>query len=154
MLNIAISITFKLIILIMLLYILAYIVDIIYFNVYLYPKSLEEQRKLEKLLEDENVEIIDITVDDDLDKAVDEIIKKIKGRKAMNSTEFLENKITNGESMTVSELLTYIVDYITELNERLKVCEHMLYLDDEGFKNLKGWISWMNLYWLKTVKQV
>lgn len=138
MLNIAISITFKLIILIMLLYILAYIVDIIYFNVYLYPKSLEEQRKLEKLLEDENVEIIDITVDDDLDKAVDEIIKKIKGRKAMNSTEFLENKITNGESMTVSELLTYIVDYITELNERLKVCEHMLYLDDEGFKNLKG----------------
>ena len=56
----------------------------------------------------------------------------------MNSTEFLENKITNGESMTVDELLTYIVNYITELDERLKVCEHMLYLDDESFKNLKG----------------
>lgn len=35
--------------------------------------------KKEKLLEDENVEIIDITVDDDLDKAVDDIIKKNKG---------------------------------------------------------------------------
>lgn len=34
--------------------------------------------KKEKLLEDENVEIIDITVDDDLDKTVDEIIKKVK----------------------------------------------------------------------------
>lgn len=34
--------------------------------------------KKEKLLEDENVEIIDISVDDDLDKAVDDIIKKIK----------------------------------------------------------------------------
>ena len=56
----------------------------------------------------------------------------------MNSTEFLENKITNGESMTVDELLTYIVNYITELDERLKVCEHMLYLDEESFKNLKG----------------
>lgn len=80
MLNIAISVTFKLIILIMLLYILAYIVDIIYFEVYLYPKILEEERKKEKLLKDENVEIIDITVDDDLDKAVDEIIKKVKER--------------------------------------------------------------------------
>ena len=40
--------------------------------------------------------------------------------------------------MTVAELLTYIVNDITELNERLKVCEHMLYLDDESFKNLKG----------------
>ena len=78
MLNIAISVTFKLIILIMLLYILAYIVDLIYFEVYLYPKILKEDMKKEKLLEDENVEIIDITVDDDLDKAVDEIIKKVK----------------------------------------------------------------------------
>lgn len=81
MLNIAISVTFKLIILIMLLYILAYIVDIIYLEVYLYPKMLEEERKLEKLLEDENIEIIDITVDEDLDKAVDEIIKNIKEKK-------------------------------------------------------------------------
>ena len=32
----------------------------------------------EKLLEHENVEIIDINVDDDLDKAVDDIIKKVK----------------------------------------------------------------------------
>lgn len=56
----------------------------------------------------------------------------------MNSTEFLENKITNDETMTVAELLTYMVNDITELNERLKVCEHMLYLDDESFKNLKG----------------
>lgn len=56
----------------------------------------------------------------------------------MNSAEFLENKITNDETMTVAELLTYIVNDITELNERLKVCEHMLYLDDESFKNLKG----------------
>ena len=56
----------------------------------------------------------------------------------MNSTEFLENKITNDETMTVSELLTYIVNDITDLNERLKVCEHMLYLDEESFKNLKG----------------
>lgn len=81
MLNIAISVTFKLIILIMLLYILAYIVDIIYFEVYLYPKILEEELKKEKLLEDENIEIIDISVDDDLDKAVDDIIKKIKEMK-------------------------------------------------------------------------
>lgn len=65
----------------MLLYILAYIVDMIYFEVYLYPKILEEELKKEELLEDENVEIIDITVDDDLDKAVDEIIKKIKEMK-------------------------------------------------------------------------
>ena len=56
----------------------------------------------------------------------------------MNSTEFLENKITNDETMTVGELLTYIVNDISDLNERLKVCEHMLYLDDESFKNLKG----------------
>lgn len=56
----------------------------------------------------------------------------------MNSKEFLENKITNNETMTVDELLTYIVNYITELNERLETCEHMLYLDDESFKNLKG----------------
>ena len=81
MLNIAISVTFKLIILIMLLYILAYIVDMIYFELYLYPKILEEELKKEKVLEDENVEIIDITVDDDLDKAVDDIIKKIKEMK-------------------------------------------------------------------------
>lgn len=74
MLNIAISVTFKLIILIMLLYILAYIVDIIYFEVYIYPKLLEEELKKE----DENVEIIEITDDDDLDKVVDDIKKKIK----------------------------------------------------------------------------
>lgn len=81
MLNIAISVTFKLIILIMLLYILAYIVDLIYFEVYLYPKILKEEMEKGKLLENENVEIIDISVDDDLDKAVDEIIKKIKEMK-------------------------------------------------------------------------
>ena len=56
----------------------------------------------------------------------------------MNSTEFLENKITNDETITVAELLTYIINDISDLNERLKVCEHMLYLDDESFKNLKG----------------
>ena len=56
----------------------------------------------------------------------------------MNSTEFLENKITNNETMTVAELLTYIVNDITDLNERLKLCEHVLNLDDESFKNLKG----------------
>ncbi|MCI7800884.1 hypothetical protein [Eubacterium sp.] len=56
----------------------------------------------------------------------------------MNSTEFLENKITNNETMTVAELLTYIINDIAELNERLKVCEHMLYLDEESFENLKG----------------
>ena len=78
MLNIAISVTFKLIILIMLLYILSYIVDLIYLDVYIYPKILKEEMKKDKLLEEENVEIIDITVDDDLDKAVDEIIKKVK----------------------------------------------------------------------------
>ena len=81
MLNIAISVTFKLIILIMLLYILAYIVELIYIDVYLYPKILEEERKQEKLLEDENIEIIDISIDDDLDKAVEEIIKKVKEHK-------------------------------------------------------------------------
>lgn len=78
MLNIAISVTFKLIILIMLLYILAYIVDLIYFEVYLYPKILKEEEKKQKLLEDENFEIIDINVDDDLEKAAYEIIKKVK----------------------------------------------------------------------------
>ena len=62
----------------MLIYILAYIVDLIYLEVYLYPKILKEEAKKEKLLEDENVEIIDISVDDDLDKVVDEIIKKVK----------------------------------------------------------------------------
>ena len=65
----------------MLLYILAYIVDLIYFEVYLYPKILKEEMEKEKLLENENIEIIDITVDDDLDKAVDDIIKKIKEMK-------------------------------------------------------------------------
>lgn len=64
----------------------------------------------------------------------------------MNSTDFLENKITKDETMTVAELLTYIVNDITELNERLKVCEHMLYLDDESFENLKGWALWTNLF--------
>ena len=81
MLTIAISITFKLIILIMLLYILAYIVDLLYLEVYLYPKILKDEAKKEKLLEDENIEIIDVNVDDGLDKAVEEIIKKIKGMK-------------------------------------------------------------------------
>ena len=56
----------------------------------------------------------------------------------MNSTEFLLNKIENDEAISSAELLTYIVNDITELNERLKVCEHMLYLDDESFENLKG----------------
>lgn len=56
----------------------------------------------------------------------------------MNSADFLENKITNNETMTVAELLTYIVNDITELNERLEICEHMLYLDDESFEKLKG----------------
>ena len=78
MLNIAITITFKLIILIMLLYILAYIVDMLYLELYLYPKILKEEEKKQKLLEDENIEIIDISIDDDLDKAVEEIIKKVK----------------------------------------------------------------------------
>ena len=81
MLNIAISVTFKLIILIMLVYILAYIIELIYIDIYLYPKMLEEEEKQEKLLEEENIEIIDISVDDDLDKAVDDIIKKIKEMK-------------------------------------------------------------------------
>lgn len=81
MLNLGISVTFKLIILIMLLYILAYIVDMIYLEVYLYPKILKEEAKKEKLLNDENVEIIDISVDDDLDNAVEDIIKKIKEMK-------------------------------------------------------------------------
>ena len=62
----------------MLLYILAYIVELVYIDIYLYPKILEEERKQEKLLKDENIEIIDINVDDDLDKAVEEIIKKVK----------------------------------------------------------------------------
>lgn len=71
----------------------------------------------------------------------------------VNSTEFLENKTANDETVTTAELLTYIVNDITdivnditELNERLKVCEHMLYLDEESFKNLKGWLWWMNLF--------
>ena len=81
MLNIAISVTFKLIILIMLLYILAYIVELVYIDIYLYPNILEDERKQEKLLADENIEIIDISVDDDLDKTVDDIIKKIKEMK-------------------------------------------------------------------------
>ena len=81
MLDYAITFTFKLIILIMLVYILNYIVNYIYLELYLCPKILQEEAKKEKLLEDENVEIIDITVDDDLDKAVDDIIKKIKEMK-------------------------------------------------------------------------
>ena len=80
MLNIAISITFKLIILIMLLYILAYIVDIIYFEVYLYPKILKEEMERDKLLEEENIEIIDINVDDDMDKVFNDFIKKMQER--------------------------------------------------------------------------
>ena len=65
---------FKLIILVMLIYILAYIIDWIIFEVYIYPKMMKKE-------EEENIEIIDISVDDDLDKAVDDIIKKIKEMK-------------------------------------------------------------------------
>ena len=64
----------------MLLYILAYIVDLIYFEVYLYPKILKEEMKKEKLIENENVEIIDVNIDD-LGKAVNEIFEKIKETK-------------------------------------------------------------------------
>lgn len=61
----------------------------------------------------------------------------------MNSFEFLENKINGDDFVTLdgrdlAELLTYIVNDITTFDERLKVCEHMLYLDEESFKNLKG----------------
>lgn len=61
----------------------------------------------------------------------------------MNSKDFLENKLGKDEYVTINandlaELLTYIVKDITNFDERLKVCEHMLYLDDESFKNLKG----------------
>ena len=61
----------------------------------------------------------------------------------MNSFEFLENKISGNEFVTLdgrdlAELLTYIVNDITTFDERLKTCEHMLYLDDETFENLKG----------------
>lgn len=66
MLNIAISVTFKLIILIMLLYILAYIVDIIYFEVYLYPKILKAEMEKEKL------------IDESMGKVVNDIFEKIK----------------------------------------------------------------------------
>lgn len=60
----------------------------------------------------------------------------------MNSFEFLENKIDGNEFVTLdgrdlAELLTYIVNDITTFNERLKTCEHMLYLDDEAFKKIK-----------------
>lgn len=74
MLNFTISVMFKLIILVMLIYILAYIIDWIIFEVYIYPKMMKKE-------EEENIEIIDISVDDDLDKAVDDIIKKIKEMK-------------------------------------------------------------------------
>lgn len=66
MLNLAISVTFKLIILIMLLYILAYIVDMIYFDVYLYPKILKAEMEKEKLL------------DESMGKVVNDIFEKIK----------------------------------------------------------------------------
>ncbi len=61
----------------------------------------------------------------------------------MNSFEFLENKLCKDEYVTinsedVAELLTYIVNDIASFNERLKTCEHMLYLDDESFKKFKG----------------
>lgn len=61
----------------------------------------------------------------------------------MNSNDFLENKIKNNETITLDEkglgeLLTYIVMDVQSFNKRLKLCEHMLYLDDESFKNLKG----------------
>ena len=65
MLNFTISVMFKLIILVMLIYILAYIIDWIIFEVYIYPKMMKKE-------EEENIEIIDISVDDDLDKAVDD----------------------------------------------------------------------------------
>lgn len=61
----------------------------------------------------------------------------------MNSNEFLENKLDKSETVTLDdkmlgELLTYIVNDIHNFNKRLKTCEHMLYLDDESFENLKG----------------
>ena len=61
----------------------------------------------------------------------------------MNSFEFLENKFDGDETVTLNaetlaELLTYIINDIEKFDERLKVCEHMLYLDDESFKNFKG----------------
>ena len=61
----------------------------------------------------------------------------------MNSYEFLENKIDGNEFVTLNgkelaELLTYIINDIEKFDERLKTCEHMLYLDDESFENLKG----------------
>lgn len=74
MLNFTISVMFKLIILVMLIYILAYIIDWIIFEVYIYPKMMKKE-------EEENIEIIDISVDDDLDKAVDAVIKKLKEMK-------------------------------------------------------------------------
>lgn len=80
MLNIAITVTFKLIIIIMLLYILAYIVDMIYLEVYLYPKILKDEMEKEKLLIDENVKIIDINIDDDMDKVFNDFIKKMEER--------------------------------------------------------------------------
>ena len=69
----------------------------------------------------------------------------------MNSTEFLENKANNNytvtlDEKTLAELLTYIINDITKLDERVRLCEHMLYLDDESFENLKGWTLWMNLF--------
>ena len=75
MLNFTISVMFKLIILVMLIYILAYIIDWIIFEVYIYPKMMKKEE------EEENIEIIDISVDDDLDKAVDDVIKKLKEMK-------------------------------------------------------------------------
>ena len=80
MLNIAISVTFKLIILIMLLYILAYIVDMIYLEVYLYPKILKEEAKKEKILDNENIEIVDISIDNDIDNVFNDFIKKMQER--------------------------------------------------------------------------
>ena len=74
MLNFTISVMFKLIILVMLIYILAYIIDWIIFEVYIYPKMMKKE-------EEENIEIIDLSVDDDLDKAVDDVIKKLKEMK-------------------------------------------------------------------------
>ena len=74
MLNFTISVMFKLIILVALIYILAYILDWIIFEVYIYPKMMKKE-------EEENIEIIDISVDDDLDTAVDDIIKKLKEMK-------------------------------------------------------------------------
>lgn len=64
----------------MLLYILAYIVDMIYLEVYLYPKILKEEAKKEKILDNENIEIVDISIDNDIDNVFNDFIKKMQER--------------------------------------------------------------------------